>query len=114
MTMRSYPVLQAFILTALVAMLPAGALADDGLDGWRAKAEHVRGLAENDVPAAYKEAVQLQSSLPSSASASDRALVLNLLARIEIYLGDTGAAERHAKAAFDLAQQNGDRAGQAE
>jgi PAS domain S-box-containing protein len=112
--MRSHPVLQAFVLTVLVAMLPTGALADDGLDSWRAKAEHVRGLAENDVPAAYKEALQLQSSLPASADATDRARVLNLLARIEVYLGDTGAAERHAKEALELAQQNGDRAGQAE
>jgi PAS domain S-box-containing protein len=114
MTMRSNQMLQAFVLTTLVTLLPAGVLADAGLDSWHAKAEQVRRLAENDIPAAYKEALQLQSALPLSASTAERVQTFNLLARIEVYLGETGAAERHAKEAFDLALQNNDRAGQVE
>jgi PAS domain S-box-containing protein len=106
--------LRAFVLAALVTIFPTWATADTVLDNWRVKAEQVRGLAENDIPAAYKEALQLQSTLPSSASSTDQVQVLNLLSRIEVYLGEAATAERHAKEAFDLALQSDDRAGQAE
>lgn len=105
---------RVYMLTALVMVFPIGAMADPVLDNWRAKAEQIRVLAENDIPAAYKEALRLQSSLPPTASSSDQVRALNLLSRVEVYLGETATAEYHAKEAFDLALQSDDRAGQAE
>ncbi|MEP6503456.1 MAG: hypothetical protein ABJD97_09010, partial [Betaproteobacteria bacterium] len=98
----------------LAALSGAAVHAADALDAWRAEVRSVRTLAENDVPAAYARAQQLQASLPKDAPAADRALVLNLMSRAETYLGLTGPASAHAQQAFDLAARNGDRVGQAE
>jgi PAS domain S-box-containing protein len=84
------------------------------LDEWRAEAARVRQLADNDTPRAYQEAQRLEATLPSGATPADRARALNLLSRVETYLGLTDPAATHAREAFDLAVSNGDRVGQAE
>jgi tetratricopeptide (TPR) repeat protein len=81
---------------------------------WRGEAATARILAENDAPAAYIEAEHLQSTLPADATHADRARLLNLLSRIEIYLALTDRAATHAQQAFDLSKQYADRVGQAE
>jgi PAS domain S-box-containing protein len=91
-----------------------GALAAEPLEAWRGEARRVRILAENDAPRAYEEALRLQARLPSDAPPQDKALSLNLLARIETYLARTDDAERHAREAFDIAARHDDRVGQAE
>jgi len=84
------------------------------IDTWRAEAARVRHLADNDAPAAYRDAQRLQATLPTRASPADRARALNLLSRLETYLGLTEPAATHAREAFELAATNGDRVGQAE
>jgi len=84
------------------------------IDSWRAEAARVRHLADNDAPAAYRDAQRLQATLPTRASPADRARALNLLSRLETYLGLTEPAATHAREAFELAATNGDRVGQAE
>ncbi|WP_284617153.1 ATP-binding protein [Aquabacterium humicola] len=84
------------------------------LEDWRAQAERVRALADNDVPRAHAEALGLQQALPPDATLADRAKALNVRARTETYLGMTEAAARHAGEAFALASQAHDRVGQAE
>jgi PAS domain S-box-containing protein len=74
----------------------------------------VRQLADNDTPRAYDEAQHLQATLPPGATAADQALALNLLSRVETYLGLTDLAATHARDAFELAATNGDRVDQAE
>jgi PAS domain S-box-containing protein len=93
---------------------PDRAWAASPIDAWRTEAGQTRILAENAPPLAYKEAQRLQASLPADATAADRVRVLNLLARIEIYLALTQAAAEHADLALAQASQNGDRVGQAE
>ena len=92
----------------------APAHASDALEQWRQEAAHTRQLAENDAAQAYTQAQNLQAKLPEDATPADRARVLNLLSRIEIYLALTPKAGEHARLAFDIAQKNGDRIGQAE
>ena len=84
------------------------------LDEWRAEAARVRQLADNDTPRAYQEAQRLQAALPPEATPADRARALNLLSRVETYLGLADPAATHAREAFDLAVAHGDRIGQAE
>ena len=101
-------------LTALLGLLGPAAWAAVALDDWRREAGETRMLADNDAPQAYVQARKLQAELPAAATAADRARVLNLLARIELYLGETAAAARDAELAADLARRTGDRVGEAE
>ncbi|MFZ3085003.1 MAG: EAL domain-containing protein [Rhodoferax ferrireducens] len=94
--------------------LPGPVQAASSLDDWRTQAGQTRVLAENDVPRAYTQAQRLQASLPADATPVDRARVLNLLSRIEAYLSLTEKAQKNAETALELAQQQGDRVGQAE
>jgi len=94
--------------------LPGTARAASPLDEWRSGASAIRALAENDAPRAYEQAQRLQASLPADATPIDRARVLNLLSRIDLYLAQTDASAKHAQQALDLATQNGDAVGQAE
>lgn len=84
------------------------------IEAWRAEATLVKALAENDAPLAYRQARQLETTLPLDASPSDKALVNNLLARIETYLALTQSASAHASQALRLASEHGDRIGQVE
>ena len=84
------------------------------IDDWRLRATAVRKLADNDAPAAYVQAQQLQAALPADAPAPDRVRALNLLARVEIHLAKTPEALAHAEEALKQATAAGDRAGQAE
>ncbi len=89
--------------------------ADSGaLELWRQRVAAVRALTENDTPAAYREVLQLQKTLPVEAMPVDRIALLNLLARIENFQANTGQAETHAHQAYAQAEQNGDRAGRIE
>ncbi|HKX44129.1 MAG TPA: hypothetical protein VJO99_23425, partial [Burkholderiaceae bacterium] len=103
----------AWLLAAHLFWL-APACAATSLAAWRDDAARVRITAENDAPLAYNEAQRLQATLPTDATAADRVRVLNLLSRIETYMALTKAAAAHSKEAYDLAEQNGDRIGQAE
>jgi len=98
----------------LIFALCGAAHADDALEQWRGKAISIRRLAENDVARAYAEAERLQAELPADATPADRVRLLNLLARIENYQGETEISAAHARQAFDLAKQHEDKAGQAE
>lgn len=84
------------------------------LEEWRNEAASIRILAENDAPLAYKDTLRLQANLPVDGTPADKARVLNLLSRIEIYLGQIEQAVKHAQQAMELAKQNGDRVGQTE
>src|SRR5215472_11765866 len=84
------------------------------LDQWRAEAARVRQLADNDTPRAYDQAQHLQATLPATATPADQALALNLVSRVETYLGLTDLAATHARDAFELAATSADRVGQAE
>ena len=42
--------------------------AEVGLEGWRNAIRETRLLADNDVPAAYKQALHLQDTLPAEAT----------------------------------------------
>ncbi len=94
--------------------LSATAHCADTLAQWRANAARARVLAENDVALAYDEALRLHSALPADAPIVDQILALNLLARIQLYKGQTTEAGSAARRARDLAARHGDRAGQAE
>ncbi|MGM9491981.1 ATP-binding protein [Ideonella sp. YS5] len=100
------------LLIALTLAGPAWAATD--LAAWRQQARAARLLAENDVPRAMAEARRLQAMLPPDAPPADRALMLNLLSRIETYLALTSPAEEHARQAHQLATAHGDRIGIAE
>ena len=102
------------VLLIFSCCLPDAAHAAGALEAWRGNADKVRILAENDAPRAYDQAQHLQQTLPTDASPADRARVLNLLARIEIYLALTDRAAKHIQLALDLANQYADRIGQAE
>ena len=110
----------ATLVIAAVLTFPADGRADstplpaESLTPWRAEVGQARGLADNDAPRAYQVAQRLQSEVPAEASPADRARILNLLARVETYLGLTDAAAAHATAALDLAAHHADRIGQAE
>jgi len=105
--------LLAAVLSLLVAVCSAQPAAP-ALDDWRSQVAEVRVLAENDVPRAQERAQQLESTLPASATPADRARLLNLLARIELYRANTVRSNELASQAFELASRNGDKIGQAE
>ncbi|MGZ8175136.1 MULTISPECIES: PAS domain S-box protein [Methylobacter] len=98
----------------LIFALCGVAHADTGLEQWRSKAGEIRMLAENDTQRAYAEAERLQADFPADASPADRARLLNLLARIEIYQAQTEKAAAHIQHAMELAKQHNDPVGQAE
>ena len=102
------------VLVALTLCLPGAARAAEALDAWRVEITRTRTLAENDAPLAYEHAQRLESTIPADAGAADKARVLNLLARIEVYLALTEKSASHAQRAFDLATQGGDKLGRAE
>jgi PAS domain S-box-containing protein len=104
----------AWLAWSLCAALPASAQGVVSLEAWRAGVTEARTLAENDAPAAYAEALRMREALPSDATPADRVRVLNLLARVEIYLAQTERSAEHAREAFELAAQHGDKLGQAE
>jgi PAS domain S-box-containing protein len=82
------------------------------LDFWRQHVAEVRLLAENKIPRAHVEAEHLLDSLPLNASASDKAGLFNLLARIEMYVGKTDCAEELIVTAsmrnLEIAKQSAD------
>ena len=84
------------------------------IDAWRTRVGEARTLAENDAPSAYEEALRLRDALPPDAPPADRVRLLNLLARIEIYLAQTERSAEHVREAFELASRHGDKLGQAE
>lgn len=94
--------------------LCANASTNNSIETWRNEAAAARIQAENDVPAAYKEALRLQTTLPANATPADQAKVLNLLGRIEAYMAQIESSTNHLRQALELAKQNGDRIGQAE
>ena len=104
----------------VVLMMPAVGQADSApfppqsLAAWRAEVDQVRGLADNDISRAYPAAQRLEAQVPPEATPADRAHALNVLARIETYLGLTDPAAAHANEALDLAIRQADRIGQAE
>ena len=102
------------IVSALATAGLSAASLQIGRDEWRRQAGEARRLAENDAPRAYDLAKRLDAEIPADAAPADRALALNLLARIELYLAMTDRAAGHAGAALALADQHGDRIGQAE
>lgn len=105
----------AILLLLPVLMVAAGpAVAEPDLERWRAGVGQVRELAERDVPAAYEGARRLQAELGDAGTAADRALVLNLLARVESYRAEARLADAHARQALALAIPAADRVGQAE
>lgn len=71
-------------------------------------------LAENSTVRAYAEAALLKDSLPHDALPVDRARLLNLLARIEIYRALPEKADGYIQQALEIAKQNNDLIGQAE
>ena len=101
----------AFLTIALGASGIAGAAP---LDSWRQEVAEIRQLADNNPQAAYREAQRLESAMPAGGGPADRAKILNVLSRIEVYLALTEEAARHAEAAFDLAKKNDDKIGQLE
>lgn len=103
-----------FWMVIVTACLLGEANAANGLAEWRAAVIETRRLAENDIPAALRQAQRLQTEIPEGATPADRARVLNALARAEVYYGYIDQAARHAEQAFKLAKQHGDKAGQAE
>ncbi|MDP1773003.1 MAG: PAS domain S-box protein [Methylobacter sp.] len=98
----------------LIFLLCGVAYADNALEQWRNKAGETRLLAENDTTRAYAEAERLQTEFPADATPADRARLLNLLARIEVYRAQTEKAATHIQQAMELANQHNDPAGQAE
>ena len=103
-----------FITLLTLSAVSVAAAKPSSIDDWRAQATRVRQLADNDAPAAYRQARELQASLPPEATLADKARALSLLSRTELYLALTEPAAAHAREAFDLAMRNGDRVGEAE
>jgi signal transduction histidine kinase/DNA-binding response OmpR family regulator len=101
------------VLAALLAVCSAAATALP-LAEWRREADAVRVLAENDVPAAHARIHRLQAELPADAPVADQARAVNLLARIQTYLGETDTAAATAERAAGIAGAGGDRVGEAE
>jgi len=104
--------MRAALVLLLVACLWAPAAAAT-LAEWRAEAAAIRLLAENDVPAARERARALQAGMPADAQPVDRVLAMNLVARIDTYLGDTDTAAAGAERAIEAARAAGDRIGEA-
>jgi PAS domain S-box-containing protein len=101
-------------MTILAVLLPCSLQAANLAESWRAQAIQIRQLAENNAPLAYEQALALKNALPAQVAPADLALVLNLLARTEIYLAETERAGKDARQALQLATQTGDRIGMAE
>ncbi|HET9642516.1 MAG TPA: ATP-binding protein, partial [Burkholderiaceae bacterium] len=106
-SIRAWPSL-CVLLFALVPALAAP------VDEWRSRLAEVRRLADNDAPAALEKALRLQAELPAEATAADKALALNVLARIEIHLGRGPKAAEYGEQALKIAAAAGDRVGQAQ
>jgi signal transduction histidine kinase/tetratricopeptide (TPR) repeat protein len=85
-----------------------------GLEQWRRGLGETRTLADNDSPRAYEQARRMADAMPAEATPEDRARMLNLLSRLQIYLAMPEAAAATAHKAAELAKQNGDRVGQIE
>lgn len=102
------------VVVLFVWGLCGNAWAGSAVDTWRSEASAIRVQAENDAPAAYRAAEHLQATLPKEATPIDRARLLNLLSRIEVYLALTDRAAMHAQQALDLAKQHADKVGQVE
>ncbi|MFT3953542.1 MAG: hypothetical protein QM722_03805 [Piscinibacter sp.] len=62
----------------------------------------------------YERARWLQGELPANAPVADQARAVNLLARIQTYLGETDAAAASAERAGGIARAGGDKVGEAE
>jgi PAS domain S-box-containing protein len=103
-----------FLVALLALCLPGISLADTALEAWRKEVASVRTLAENDAALAYQNAQSLEANFPADAKPSDKAKILNVLARTELYTTQTSAAAIHAQQALNLAKQYSDREGQAE
>jgi PAS domain S-box-containing protein len=102
------------VASLLIALCLCATADAEPLDAWRREVIETRQLADNDAQAAYREAQRLEAVLPAGATPADRAKILNVLSRIEIYLALTDAAARHAEQALALAKQNDDKVGQVE
>jgi len=87
---------------SLCAAWPASVQGAVSLEDWRARAAEVRTLAESDAPAAYTEALRMRDAVPPEATPADRVRLLNLLARVEIYLAQTERSAEHTREAFEL------------
>ena len=111
---KSVPLVFGLLLLLGGMCVSSAAPAGGALQAWRAAADAVRMLAENNAPRAHAEALHLQATLPADAVPADRAKVWNVLARAEIYLAQSEPAGKHAQAALELASRHGDRVGQAE
>ena len=111
--MRRLVALQRVLLLGLALIVGSAAWGTE-IAAWRTRAGEVRLLAENDTRLAYEAAKKLQAEMPANATPADRSRALNLLARIETYIGLTSLASAHAKEAFALAVLHSDRIGQAE
>ena len=83
----------------------------ESLEKWRSEITDTRALAENDAPGAYLAAQRLKAALPVDATGADKARIINLLSRVELYLGLTAKSAQHAAEARVIAQQNNDREG---
>ena len=103
-----------FALLVLVLCLTGAAHAASPLDAWRNEVAATRIMAENDAPRAYQDAQRLQATLPGDATPDDKARVINLLARIELYLGLIGQSAQHSADARHISKQNNDHVGQIE
>ncbi|MFZ5580563.1 MAG: PAS domain S-box protein [Pseudomonadota bacterium] len=102
------------LMLLVCAAYPGITFAATTLEHWRARADEVRLLIENDAPRAQLEALRLSETVPPGATPADQARALNLLARAELYLGLTEDTGKHAQAARDLAEHSGDAVGQVE
>ncbi|WP_052700506.1 ATP-binding protein [Methylocucumis oryzae] len=93
-----------------VSANPQGLDANDYIN----KINATRILAENNIQAAHEQALDLQKSTEGLLNPVQQAKLLNLLARIEIYLADIEQGVRYAETALALAEANNDKAGQLE
>jgi signal transduction histidine kinase len=100
-------------VTVLLVARAAGAQ-QPTLEAWRAEASRIRLLAENDAAQAETDVERLRAALPPDATPADRARLLNVLSRIEVYRGASRNAANHAREARALAEQAGDKVGQVE
>jgi PAS domain S-box-containing protein len=113
---RSSSIWSRLVLGVLIAMLPMAGSATHatGIEEWRVRVDETRDLAENDTRSAYEAAKKLQAELPAGATPADRARVLNLLGRIEAYIGLTSLSAGRSQEAYGIAVRHDDRVGQAE
>ena len=98
----------------LVVLCLSSTASAASLDDWRNEVVQTRQLADNDAKLAYRQAQRLETALPAEGTPVDRVRILNVLARIEIYLALTSAAASHVEQALDLAKKSDDKVGQVE